>query len=120
MHTLKLKNISFYGYHGVFEEEKKLGGKFEIDVELFFDFSKAAKSDSVEDTIDYGIVYQFIKNHFENTKYNLIEALAVNIADGILKEFKIEKVKINLRKFNLPIKGEIGYSEAEVIKSNDE
>jgi len=34
MGVIRLKNMLFYGYHGVNESEKELGGKFEVDLEL--------------------------------------------------------------------------------------
>ena len=80
MDKIILNNLGFYGYHGVLSEEKSLGQKFFIDVELLLDTKKAGKSDDMNQSVSYADVYDVIKDITENKKFNLIEALAENIA----------------------------------------
>ena len=47
MGIIKLKNMQFYGYHGVYDHEKKLGTPFEVDVEVTSPFSEAASTDDI-------------------------------------------------------------------------
>ncbi|MDP5957654.1 MAG: dihydroneopterin aldolase, partial [Candidatus Marinimicrobia bacterium] len=84
MGIIRLKNMQFYGYHGVSESEKHLGGKFEVDVEMKTDFQKAFASDNLEATIDYEAVYKTVDNCVKNDNYYLIESLADSIAKEIL------------------------------------
>ena len=51
MDRIIMKNLAFFGYHGVMEEEKTLGQKFFLDIEIYADLSKAGESDDVLDTI---------------------------------------------------------------------
>ena len=57
MGIIRLNNMNFYGYHGVYDFEKEQGANFEIDLELFTSLTKSSKSDNIEDTINYEDVY---------------------------------------------------------------
>ena len=118
---IRIKNATFYGYHGVLSEEQSVGGKFEADVDIYTNFSEAAKKDSLKQTIDYQKVYSFMYKLALEKKYYLIEALATNIADELIKKFpQIEKVAVRVRKHNPPMGGVVDSVEVEVIKSRDE
>src|SRR5699024_11388421 len=56
MDKIILKDMLFYGFHGLFPEENKLGQRFRVDLVLYLDLQKAGKSDNMEDSIDYGQV----------------------------------------------------------------
>ncbi len=114
---IRIKKAAFYGYHGVRSEEQSVGGKFEADVDIYTDFSEAAKKDSLSETIDYHKVYSFMYHLALEQKYYLIEALAVKIADELLKKFSsIQKVAVRIRKNNPPLGGVVDCVEVEVIK----
>lgn len=57
---IKIKNAAFYAYHGALSEEQNIGGRFEADVEIYTDFTKAAEKDDLQLTINYDTVYKFI------------------------------------------------------------
>ena len=118
---IKIRKATFYGYHGVRSEEQSVGGKFEADVDIYTDFSKAAKEDNLKETIDYHKVYTFVYHLALDQKYYLIEALAMKIADELLKEFiGIQKVAVRVRKNNPPLGGVVDHVEVEVIKERSE
>ena len=119
MDVIRLKNMLFYGYHGVSDSEKELGGKFEVDLELFYSLKNAGNSDLLKDTIDYEAVYKIVDACSHQNKYYLIEALAEAISDTLLKEFPIERVIIRVRKPNAPVKGVLDYVEVELDRSPD-
>jgi len=121
LNIIKIRKATFYGYHGVRSEEQSVGGKFEADVDIYTDFSKAAKDDRLNETIDYHKVYSFVYHLALEQKYYLIEALAMKIADELLKEFKgIEKVAVRIRKNNPPLGGVVDHVEVEVVKERSE
>ncbi len=118
---IRIKNAVFYAYHGAMKEEQSIGGRYEADVELFTDFSKAAATDSLHNTINYHKVYSYIDKKINEKKYYLIETIATVIADGLLADYPgLQKVSIRIRKSNVPIGGVIDFVEAEVIKERDE
>lgn len=117
INVIRIKRVTFYGYHGVSSEEQSVGAKFEADVDLYTDFSDAAANDDLSKTIDYYKVYSFINELVVKKKYFLIESLATNITDGLLEKFKnAYKVAVRVRKNNPPIGGVVDCVEAEVIK----
>lgn len=117
---IKIKNAAFYAYHGALTEEQNIGGRFEADVEIYTDFSKAAESDDLNLTINYDSVYKFINKLVHEKKYYLIETLATVIADQIIENFGgIKKIMVRVRKHSVPVGGVIDYVEAEVIKDNE-
>ena len=118
---IRIKKATFYAYHGVLSEEQSVGGKFEADVDIYTDFSGAAYRDSLKQTVDYDKVYKFMYQLALERKYYLIEALAVRIADELLKKFpQIEKVAVRVRKNNPPLGGVVDCVEVEVIKSRED
>ncbi len=121
INVIKIRKATFYGYHGVRSEEQSVGGKFEADVDIYTNFSKATKDDNLKETIDYHKVYTFMYHLALEHKYYLIESLAMKIADELLKKFnQIEKVTVRVRKNNPPLGGVVDHVEAEVIKERSE
>ncbi len=112
---IRIKNASFYAYHGVATDEQNLGGKFEVDVDMRCDLSAAKTSDHLKQTVDYEAVYSVIRRTVTEKKYYLLESLAGAIVRGLLREFSlIEGVSVRVRKPHPPVKGVIDYVEVEV------
>lgn len=112
--VIHLRGLEFYAYHGVLREESILGQKFLIDMDLFHNLSKAGFSDQVEDTIHYGEVYQVIKTCVTEGKYLLIERLAEEIAQRVLKQFACKSVRVEVHKPQAPIPGIIKDVSVEI------
>ena len=114
MGIIRLKNMTFYGYHGVYDFEKEKGTDFEIDLELFTPLLKSSKSDNIEDTINYEDIYELVKKAFVSKSYFLLEKLADSISMSIFKEHKIDKLIIRVRKINAPLNGKLDSVEIEL------
>lgn len=112
--VIHLRGLEFYAYHGVLPEESILGQKFLIDMDLFHNLSMAGFSDQVEDTIHYGEVYQVIKTCVTEGKYLLIERLAEEIAQRVLKQFACKSVRVEVHKPQAPIPGIIKDVSVEI------
>lgn len=103
MDTMLLKGMQFYGYHGVFAEENKLGQKFGVDLELKLDLEKAAATDDLSYSIDYSQLHALTKSIVEGPPYKLIEALAGGIASRVLEAYTmINEVTVRVTKPNPP------------------
>ena len=102
-----LRGIEIFGRHGCSIEEQKLGQNFIVDLELNLDLKKSGKSDELSDTVDYSKILFEVEKIVGGTPKKLIETVAEEIAENILKNFeKIESVKVSLHKpfAPLPIK----------------
>lgn len=102
---LTLRGIQVYGYHGVLPEEKQLGQRFVVDVILFGDFSKAARSDDLNDAVDYSRAYQLICETMENGSFDLIEKAAGRLCTVLLESLTVDSVEVTVEKTNPPIRG---------------
>lgn len=113
--VIKLHNAVFYAYHGALSDEQNLGGKFEIDVELYCDLTKAKQSDNLQETVNYEKVYALMKKIVTEKKYYLIEALAHSIGKGILASFvQVRKTIVRVRKPGAPVHGVIDTIEVVI------
>ncbi|MDR0970758.1 MAG: dihydroneopterin aldolase [Bacteroidales bacterium] len=107
MAKITLNDIMLYGFHGCFEEEQKIGTFFKLNISFSCNTSKAEKTDNIEDTINYLSVFQTIKKTFEKPCH-LLEALARNICEELLKEFPLmEDCSVEVKKLNPPLGGQL-------------
>ncbi|PKM42571.1 MAG: dihydroneopterin aldolase [Firmicutes bacterium HGW-Firmicutes-8] len=113
---LILAGLQFFGRHGVFAEEKAMGQKFIVDVELTLDLSKAGMTDDIAKTPNYADIYAIVKNITTRQTFNLIEALAEAIAKEILAAYKIDQVLVKVRKPHAPISGIFDYMGCEITR----
>ncbi|EHI69658.1 dihydroneopterin aldolase [Streptococcus ictaluri] len=106
MDKILLENCRFYGYHGAFQEEQRLGQIFRVDLELSVDLKAASLSDQLEDTVHYGMVFETVRDLVETKKFTLIERLAGAICEALFQEFPpIQAIKVAVKKENPPIAG---------------
>jgi dihydroneopterin aldolase len=87
---------------GVPDAERARPQRLLLTVEMDCDFSAAARSDDVRDTIDYFAVSRRLLKFGEERSWKLIEKLAADIAGLILAEFKPQSVTVEVKKFPIP------------------
>ena len=109
-----LKDVVLYAHLGEKKEEREVGQKVSIDVELSLDLEESARTDDLEKTIDYERVYNLIKERIETKKYHLLEALAQDLAQEILKNFKVEEVLVQAKKPQVKLAGPLDYVAVEI------
>ncbi|WP_422121818.1 dihydroneopterin aldolase [Planococcus sp. X10-3] len=106
MDYIHLNEMEFYGYHGVFPEETKLGQRFRLTVSLAVDLKMAGETDALEHTVHYGEVYNACQSIIEGEPKKLLEAVAETLASDVLSAFPLVKgIRILLIKPDPPIPG---------------
>lgn len=121
MDKIILKDMAFYGYHGLLKEESVLGQKFFIDIEIETSTKEAGINDDFTKTINYAEVYEITREFTEDKRFNLIEALAENIAAEVLSRFEIaHSVMVRVRKKEAPVKGIFDYMGVEIRRYQNE
>lgn len=109
--------MQFYGFHGLFPEENKLGQRFTVDVKLFLNLEKAGTSDQMADSIDYGRAYEIVKKIVEGEAKHLLESVAETIANQLLREFNLLKAcQIKVTKPDPPIPGHYKSVAVEIYR----
>jgi len=100
-----LEAMTFYGYHGVNPEERKVGQPFMVDLQVYGDFRVPGRSDNLEDTVDYSELYRITKAVVEGEPHNLLESVAETIAQRILDSFEVAAVAVRVAKPSPPVAG---------------
>jgi dihydroneopterin aldolase len=119
MDSIQVTGIRCYGYTGLLPEEQVLGQWFEVDLTLWLDLAPAGKSDNIDHTVDYRQAIAVVKDLIKTSKFALVEKLAEEIADGILKLNLVEKVRIQLYKVAPPIPDFGGRIQIDITRSKD-
>lgn len=102
-----LENIKIYAYHGVFEQEKKVGHNFLINIKMEVDNLEAATTDQLQYTVSYADVYELVKQEMAIPSA-LLEHVAWRIIGRLRSEFaRIKLVEIKLSKLSPPISGDV-------------
>jgi len=114
---LTLADVRFFGRHGVTKAEESVGAWFSVDVELGVELTAAAVSDDLTAAIDYGAVAKRIVEIGTGPRVNLIERVAMMIAEALLKEFPAREVVVRLRKLTAPLDGVVGVPGVEIRRS---
>ena len=100
---ITLTGLRVFGYHGVYDEERRVGQDFVVDVTLRLDTRAAAASDDVADTVHYGEMAEQIAAIVGGEPVNLLETLAARIADHLLSIDLVERTRVTVHKPDAPI-----------------
>lgn len=103
---IRLNGMVFYGYHGVLPEERALGQRFVVDLEVRADLRRAGTSDDLAATVNYADLYRIAQEVVTGAPCQLIEAVAERIAGRVLAEHALaESVEVRVRKPAVPLAG---------------
>ncbi len=112
MHKIRLVNATFFAHHGVTPEERQTGGRYEVDVEVKFNFEVAAQKDDLDESVCYEMIYRIAERIIQEESYKLIERIALYIGNEVAElSTQIEYVDVYVRKRNPPIGGVVDYTE---------
>jgi len=98
-----VRGLAIHGHHGVFEHERRDGQEFVIDLVLGVDTRVAARSDDLQDTVDYGTLVDDVRTAVADDPVDLIETLAQRIADVCLRNALVDTVEVTVHKPHAPI-----------------
>ncbi|MBT2658022.1 dihydroneopterin aldolase [Bacillus sp. ISL-18] len=118
MDKIYVNRMEFYGYHGVFPEENRLGQRFIVDLAVSVDLKKAGTTDELKFSVNYGELYQVCKEVVEGKPYKLLEAVAEELAANILRVFPlVMDVTVKVIKPDPPIPGHYKSVAVEITRS---
>ncbi|OLN24275.1 dihydroneopterin aldolase [Domibacillus antri] len=117
MDKIYVTGMEFYGYHGVFPEENKLGQRFRTDVTLDVSLKKAGVTDDLAHSVNYAEIYEVCKSVMEGEPVKLVETLAEKIAGHLLETFKeVQSCTVKVVKPDPPIPGHYDYVAIEITR----
>ncbi|MFY7989429.1 MAG: dihydroneopterin aldolase [Fluviicola sp.] len=106
-HRIEVNNIRLYAYHGCLPEEGKIGGNYSVDVHVRTDFSAAAISDELSQTIDYVAINAIVHQEMA-IRSKLIEHVGQRIVNRLTNEIPtIQEFWVKITKICPPINGDV-------------
>jgi 7,8-dihydroneopterin aldolase/epimerase/oxygenase len=107
MGIIKVKNIRVFSHHGCLKEETKIGSDYRVDLEVKANLKSSAKSDKLEDTVDYVFLNKVVREEMSKPS-KLLETVAKRILYRIFKEDGLVlKATVSVSKINPPIGGDV-------------
>ena len=118
MNKLIIHDLEVFAFHGVHEEEKRLGQKFVVSMEIWFDMRKAAATDRIEDTLHYGRICRKTDVFLKERSCDLIETVTASLCEYILQEYPLaDRIKVCLKKPWAPIHLQLDYVAVEMERA---
>ncbi len=101
---IEITGIRGFGYHGVFDHERKKGQEFFVDVRISLDLQTASLSDQLQDTVNYAEICDLVQAEITGDPVALIERLGGRIADLLLERFlQIKSIAVTVHKPQAPV-----------------
>src|SRR6202020_2383714 len=100
---IELRGLRVRGRHGVFDHERADGQDFVVDITVWIDLADAAASDELADTFDYGVLAERAAAVVAGPARNLIETVAAEIAQDVMKDERVHAVEVTVHKPQAPI-----------------
>jgi 7,8-dihydroneopterin aldolase/epimerase/oxygenase len=119
MSRITLENMEFHAFHGCLEHERMLGNTFIVSVSMELETALAGKTDALEDTLNYQLVYDAVKAQIDIPS-KLIEHVGQRILDSVLTDFpQIQVLEVTLSKLNPPLGGKVDRVTIELKGKNE-
>lgn len=117
MDKIIIENLEIIAEHGVFQEEKFLGQKFIISIEMTTDTREAGKTGNLNASTHYGYVADDVEKLFTSESFDLIETCAEKIAEMILIKYNlVSEVKVTVKKPWAPIRKHFEFVAVEITR----
>jgi dihydroneopterin aldolase len=115
---IKLENLTFFSFHGLFPEERVLGNEFTLSVSVDR-ISQDKFSENLKQSIDYGVLYSICAEIMQNP-VDLLETICEQIVEKIelvCPDFKL--IEISVTKEFPPLGQAAGHSKVSLSVSRD-
>jgi dihydroneopterin aldolase len=115
---IELRGLRAVGTHGVLAEERARAQPFELDISIDADLGEAARSDRLEDTVDYGAVAEAAVAVVAGAPAALLEHLAARVADAVLAVAgdRARAATVTVRKLRPPVPVDLGHAAVTLTR----
>ena len=96
--SISLRELKVETVIGVWDWERKIRQTVSIDLEMGADIRRAAKTDSIDDTLNYKAVSKRVQQFVADSEFQLVETMAEKIAEVVLREFELPWIQVRVSK----------------------
>ncbi len=115
-----IEGIKFHGYHGLTRMEREIGVRLSVDVSLWIDLERSARSDSVRYTVDYRKVHERVVAIGRGSSHKLLESFVASLLDALFDEFKADRIAVRVRKETPVLDGIVDSVGVEMVRAREE
>lgn len=120
MGKIIIEEMEFYAFHGHYREEQIVGNRFLVDLEMEANLATPARSDRLDDAVNYQQAYEIIKKEMRRKKSYLLENIAKRILDALYDQMEgIEQATLRIRKMHPPLGGPVRSVGITMSRSGD-
>ena len=107
MDKIQLEGVKLYAYHGCMEEESRIGSEYEVELMIWADLKRSARTDHLKDTVDYVLLNRVVAEEMA-VRAKLLEVVAQRIITRVFKdEPRVKKAQVKVTKMSPPINGDV-------------
>lgn len=97
--------MEFFAYHGYYQEERKTGNRYSVDISVEANLGQAAEEDSLRETVNYEKLYRMVSEAMQQPS-KLLEHIGHRLAEQTFRDFpEVATVEVSVSKFNPPVGG---------------
>jgi dihydroneopterin aldolase len=117
MDAIHLEDLAFFAYHGLYDEEARLGQRFHVDLTCWTDLTKVCETDEYADTVCYASLVKTVETAVTETRFKMIERLAAQVIASVFKsDDRIQRVRIRIHKPGAPLPVPTGKVSVELLR----
>ncbi len=114
MGLIAIEGMDFHAYHGYYEEERRVGGRYTVDVYVETDFEEAAKGDELEKTVNYEVIFAVVEKRMKQ-KTKLLETIVQDLMVELQNQFSgLHSLRVRINKHNPPLAGKVARTYVEL------
>jgi dihydroneopterin aldolase len=112
--SIFIDRMRIYARHGVMEQERRVGGEFLVSLRVYYDFTCAAKTDKLDQTISYADLYEVVHREMAEPS-QLLEHVAGRICQAVGQRFpQATAIDLRIVKENPPMGGDCAGAGVEL------
>ena len=115
-----VEGIKFHGYHGLTRLERQIGVRLSVDVSLWIDLERSARSDSVRQTLDYRRVHERVVEIGRGSSHKLLESFAGAVLDALFADFRVDRITLRVRKETPVLDGIVDSVGVEMTRDREQ
>ena len=115
-----VEGIKFHGYHGLTRLERQIGVRLSVDVSLWMDLERSARSDRVRYTLDYRKVHERVVEIGRGSSHKLLESFVASVLDALFEEFAADRISVRVRKETPVLDGIVDSVGVELERNREE